>query len=677
MIGTFSRGILKRRLLPIALGTEVVACKRGPRADRLSGIIGWGLKDNTKKARDVAHRHELTYYCLEDGFVRSVGLGVTGSEPFGFIVDRRGIYYNACQPSDVEALIRAADTTDVPRAARLMKRLIDLQVCKYNHVWHSPELPKDDRPNILLIDQTRGDLSVEYGLADENSFRRMVDAAVQQYPQARFFVKTHPDVIAGKKRGYLTDKLPPEITIISQDCNPIALLQQVDHVYTVTSQMGFEALLVGKPVTCFGMPYYAGWGLTDDMLSCPRRGLRRSLEQVFTAAYLQYTCYVDPITEQPCGLERILDLIENHKRVAANNRGTVYGFNFRWWKRGVIKQFLGSADTTLLFPKPPQALHRNVMPPPSRIAVWGAADIPAVRELAQRHRIAIERVEDGFIRSVGLGSDFAKPTSLIIDRRGIYFDPRQPSDLEHLLNTIDLDDAAIGRAKRLRHRLVDSRISKYNTGLCGLSAGRDHSRSVILVPGQVEDDASIRTGCIDIKTNMDLLKAVRQTRPDAYVVFKPHPDVVAGNRVGAIPDAAARTLCDEIVTDCDIIACLDRADEVHTMTSLTGFEALLRGKIVHTYGLPFYAGWGLTCDRHISERRRRRRSIDELLYCALFLYPCYYDWGARMFICVEDALEALIRAKTSKNQALDVPWRRRLERKAGNLLESTVLLLKS
>ena len=677
MIGTFSKGILNRRLLPIAMGNELVACRRGRRADRLSGIIGWGLKDNTQNARCVARRHGLPYFCLEDGFVRSVGLGVTGSEPFGFIVDRQGIYYNARQPSDVEDLIRAGEAADTPRAARLIKRLVELQVSKYNHVWDSPALPKADRPNILLIDQTRGDLSVAYGLADEYSFGRMVDAAVQRYPQARFFVKTHPDVIAGKKRGYLTGKLPPEVRLISQDCNPIALLQQVDHVYTVTSQMGFEALLAGKRVTCFGMPFYAGWGLTQDMLSCPRRGMRRSLEQVFAAAYLQYTRYVDPVTEQACELERILDLIENHKRVAVQNRGTIHCFNFRWWKRGIIKQFLGSADTAIFFPRQLHAQRQNRRPPPSRIVVWGAAKAPLLCGLGQGDPIAVERVEDGFIRSVGLGSDFAKPTSLILDRRGIYFDPRQPSDLEDLLNTVELDDASIGRARRLRRRLVDSGISKYNTGACNASAHRDGSTRVILVPGQVEDDASIQTGCIDVRTNLDLLKAVRQARPEAHVIFKPHPDVVAGNRVGAIPAAAARTLCDEIVTDCDITACLERVDEVHTMTSLTGFEALLRGKTVHTYGLPFYAGWGLTRDRHACERRRRRRCVDELLYCALFLYPRYYHWRARMFIGAEDAVEDLIRAKTRKNRVLDLSWRQRLARKAGNLLESSVLLLKS
>ena len=87
MIGTFSKGILKRRLLPIALEADLVACKQGSRADRLSGVLGWGLKDNTKKAKTFAHLHDLPYFSLEDGFIRSVGLGVTGSFDRGFFAD--------------------------------------------------------------------------------------------------------------------------------------------------------------------------------------------------------------------------------------------------------------------------------------------------------------------------------------------------------------------------------------------------------------------------------------------------------------------------------------------------------------------------------------------------------------------------------------------------------------
>jgi capsular polysaccharide export protein len=677
MIGTFSKGIFKRRLLPTALNAGLVMCKKNSRADGLKGVIGWGLKDNTQKARAFAHRHDLPYFSLEDGFVRSVGLGVNGAEPFGFIVDSKGIYYNARQESDIEILIKSSDSIDASHAARLISRLVRIQATKYNHVWRSPQLPDDDRPNILLIDQTRGDLSVEYGLADETSFRQMVDAAVQRYPQGRFFVKTHPDVIAGKKNGYLTDSLPPEAILLSEDCNPIALVQQVHHVFTVTSQMGFEALLVGKPVTCFGMPFYAGWGLTEDRVACPRRNVKRSLEQVFDAAYLKYVRYVDPVVEQSCDLERILDLIENNKHIVSKNQGRVYCVGFRWWKTGIIKRFLGSADSQITFLKKRPNLKSEDITSASRIVVWGVSEDRFIRDIALRNRIAIERVEDGFIRSVGLGSDFAKPTSLIVDRRGIYFDPRQPSDLEYLLNTVELDDAALRRARRLRRRIVDGGLSKYNTGRSDFELGRGKDKTVILVPGQVEDDASIQTGCIDIKTNLDLLRAVRRENPDAHIIFKPHPDVVAGNRSGAVPDRVAEKLCDEIVTDRDIIGCLDQADQIHTMTSLTGFEALLRGKSVYTYGLPFYAGWGLTTDRHSIARRRKHRTIDELVYCVLVLYPRYYDWAGRFFVSAEDAIEAVLRSKTKNEALISRSWWRQWGEKMGNLIENIELMVKN
>ena len=50
----------------------------------------------------------------------------------------------------------------------------------------------------------------------------------------------------------------------------------------------------------------------------------------------------------------------------------------------------------------------------------------------------------------------------------------------------------------------------------------------ILVPGQVEDDASIRLGTRDICTNLALLRSTREQNPDAIVIYKPHPDVEAG-----------------------------------------------------------------------------------------------------------------------------------------------------
>src|SRR5690606_19691740 len=140
---------------------------------------------------------------------------------------------------------------------------------------------------------------------------------------------------------------------------------------------------------------------------------------------------------------------------------------------------------------------------------------------------------------------------------------------------------------------------------------------VLLVVGQVETDASIRYGASTVTRNMDLLRAVRQAHRDAYVLYKPHPDVRAGLRAAGQGEGEARQWCDEILENVPFEQLLPLIDEVHVLTSLAGFEALLRDKPVVTYGQPFYAGWGLTDDRALIDDVRRRRnrvlSLDELV----------------------------------------------------------------
>ena len=178
--------------------------------------------------------------------------------------------------------------------------------------------------------------------------------------------------------------------------------------------------------------------------------------------------------------------------------------------------------------------------------------------------------------------------------------------------------------------------------------------------GQVESDASIARGASDIRTNLALLRAARADRPDAWLVYKPHPDVLAGLRSGEPLDAAMRAVCDEVVTDCTMHSLLESVDEVQVMTSLAGFEALLRGKPVTTHGMPFYAGWGLTRDlgmtSTVAARRTRRRSLDELVAAALLLYPVYADPAGRPSNA-EAVLAELQRQRALRADRL--PWWRR------------------
>jgi capsular polysaccharide export protein len=140
---------------------------------------------------------------------------------------------------------------------------------------------------------------------------------------------------------------------------------------------------------------------------------------------------------------------------------------------------------------------------------------------------------------------------------------------------------------------------------------------------------------------------VRAENPHAYIIYKPHPDVAAGNRKGRLSIGNALLFADHVETEASVISCIDVADELHTMTSLSGFDALLRGKKVVTYGQPFYAGWGLTTDVFKTglafKRRTKKRSIDELVAAALIHYPIYWDWDLKGYTTCEATLLHLIK----------------------------------
>ena len=265
------------------------------------------------------------------------------------------------------------------------------------------------------------------------------------------------------------------------------------------------------------------------------------------------------------------------------------GVGFPPWKRAYVPSFARAYGIEVTFARGRAAV-RRALRERSAVLVWGMAEPSWVRRVAAERDAPVWRVEDGFLRSVGLGSDFYEPASLVIDRRRLYFDPSGPSDLEVILSSTGFDHAAVSRASQLRDTIVESGLSKYNVGRGWRPAST--TRDVALVIGQVEDDASIQRGTVDVRTNEALLRAVRLARPHSHVVYKPHPDVVSGNRQDSLPLTLAARLSDEVIVNAALSDCLAVADEVHTMTSLVGFEALLRGITVWTYGIPFYGGLG-------------------------------------------------------------------------------------
>lgn len=612
---------------------------------RDGGIAGWGHKPTADKARRRAARNSLAYIALEDGFLRSLDLGCNGAQPLSLVIDHTGIYYDAGEPSDLENLLNSSgwETTELLESARLaMREIIRHGLSKYNHAPHAPERIWGDMPapRVLVLDQTAGDASVTLGMAGEGSFRAMLEEVLAAYPPDHVRVKTHPDVIAGKKRGYLAEQAAElGVGVMAVDCAPLSLLAGADVVYTVTSQMGFEALMLGKEVHCFGMPFYAGWGLTRDRQACPRRQRQRSLEEVFAAAYLLYARYVNPVRGERCDIHETIALLAEQRRQNERNRRFHACVGFRWWKRPYARAYLRSTGGETDFFRNGRRAILAARDRGGEIVAWSSCVDASLQGACDDAGVTLARMEDGFIRSVGLGSDFNWPYSLVVDRKGIYYDPSRPSELEDILNAMPEhpDRAALlERAAALRALILEMGLTKYNARFrSALPPGLPEGKNIALVPGQVEDDASVRRGGFGM-TNLDLLRAARQARPNAHILYKPHPDVESGNRQGAIPDAEVLRHADAIVRDFPMGSLLPLIHEVHTLTSQTGFEALLRGVRVFTYGGPFYAGWGLTKDRQSFPRRKARLTLDELVAGALLLYPTYYDWQTENFCRAED-----------------------------------------
>ncbi|MDO5638272.1 MAG: capsular polysaccharide biosynthesis protein [Neisseria sp.] len=642
-----------------------------------NAVLGWGLRPSTKKARAYATRRGVPFVALEDGFLRSPGLGVTGWPPFAVVVDDIGIYYDTGRPSRLEQLVLAADTMPsemLNEAQQAMALITANQLSKYNHAPMLADglLAKQPaKPRVLLVDQTFGDMAIRYGGADAATFEAMFQTALQENPEAEIWVKTHPDVVSGKKQGYLTQlSADARVKLLAEDINPISLLQAVDKVYCVTSQMGFEALMCGKPVVTFGLPWYAGWGVSDDRhpdvaaLAAQGRRAPRSLPQLFAAAYLQYSRYINPNTGAAGTLFDVIDYLAQARRLNEKLRGDLYCVGMSLWKRAVMKPFFNVPSCRLHFVSSLKKLQQARFGSDARLLVWGRGK-DELMQFAARRNLPLLRMEDGFIRSVGLGSNLVPPLSLVTDDLGIYFNAEAPSRLEQILQHQPFSEEDIQTASALQQALTESAISKYNVGSGTLSLP-DTDRKILLVPGQVEDDASIRYGSPQIFKNLDLLKAVRAARPDAYIIYKPHPDVVSGNRIGGVTAADAAPYADQIVTECDILTCLAAADEVHTMTSLTGFEALLRGKRVYCYGLPFYAGWGLTSDHLPIPRRSRKLTLPELIAGTLIHYPNYVHPDSRRIINAATAIEVLKQQKQTQknNTSLHRSW---LSKQAGKI----------
>lgn len=261
-------------------------------------------------------------YIIEDCFLRSIFSHVYAGKvakkyykSIGFTIDDITHYVDATLPSRLELMLNDKNLIITEeqkiRARKCIDKIIKNKLSKYNNQpIFEPKIGREGVSKVLVVDQSFGDWSILKGRGSEEIFNHMLIKAITENPDADIIVKTHPDTISGARSGYYSNLRQYEnIYPMTEPINPISLLEYCDKVYVCTTQFGLEALMCNKEVHVFGMPFYAGWGLTKDEQNCERRTNTRTLEELFYIAYIMYSHYVSPETKSSCEIEDAIDYL--------------------------------------------------------------------------------------------------------------------------------------------------------------------------------------------------------------------------------------------------------------------------------------------------------------------------------------------------------------------------------
>ncbi|EAL2576881.1 capsular polysaccharide biosynthesis protein, partial [Campylobacter coli] len=314
-------------------------------------FVGWGRKKSGLKAVELAKKYNIKFLLLEDGFLRSLNLGVENSPSFSIVKDDVGIYYDATAPSKLENILNTYEfsSEELEQAKKAIELIKKEKLSKYNNNLCVPkELFSANEERVLIITQVANDASLKFGLADNFSTQDIINEAIKENPNAKIYIKIHPDVLSGKKQSdFNAQNLSNKCVIIKENYNPIELLSYFKKVYTKTSGMGFEALMLGSECVCYGVPFYAGWGLTQDKQACKRRLKKRSLEEIFYAAYILYSEYFNPYLNQKGDIFDTIYTLAKYKKIEQANSNKLYFLGFTLWKRWFMKPFFKAKNNKI------------------------------------------------------------------------------------------------------------------------------------------------------------------------------------------------------------------------------------------------------------------------------------------------------------------------------------------
>ncbi|MBX4171848.1 hypothetical protein K3M35_24995 [Rhodococcus sp. DMU2021] len=196
-----------------------------------------------------------------------------GTEPFTDLSEQPlPPFKNKLQSPRQEPIIRAAEVTIKNRGI-------------YPRGWYSKKVVWTLREAVLRrIPTTSGkpkpnETNVVYPMHDERDFQVAVRER-HAIPQVHFlrylsttlpvghrlWIKPHPHHLSSHHNVILREVADlPNVSFLPPRMHFSEAIDLADVILTLASTMGFEALKRGKPVVCYGTPFYSGYGLTTDV----------------------------------------------------------------------------------------------------------------------------------------------------------------------------------------------------------------------------------------------------------------------------------------------------------------------------------------------------------------------------------------------------------------------------
>ncbi len=496
-------------------------------------------------------------------------------------------------------------------------------ITKYNQFPVFKPEDSNSEKSILLIDQSLNSQSVLENQANMNNFSNMFMYAFENFPNAKIYIKYHPDTINGIEEGYLHKFLKknklldhPSLQIIDYHCNVASLFYYVSDVLTVTSPVGFEALLRGKNVTTFGNSFYSGHGVTTDQYTLIKKP--RNVLEIFHALFIQNSIYLNPFNNKKGTILDILEYVSLQKRHQNSKHVVFFRTEFSKSKNIVKLLNLESKENIYLNNQ------SKILLQDSKLILVDSQK--HMNHLPKKHSKAF--VGEGFLFPTETQKN--QPMSMIIDFSAAYYHNKINSDLDEILNNEPFTDYELENVKFF----IEDLKSKFNKELeifpnGNLANIKKEDKKIIFIPGNSEQTQNLFE--LPISSDLELILSVAQREKDSIIIYKPASD----SKIKRTKDLFKSGLpklqetCNNnknqliVETEAHASHIINLCDEVHLISNNFGIEALIQNKKVINYGQTFFSGRGLTTDVFTSDKQKKEISLERLILGSLMLYPRY------------------------------------------------------